>query len=49
MLVVESRAGLLNEIARALYSVGRASVSVVPAEPAPCWTDYLRDTRDRSA
>ena len=49
MYATERSAGVLNEFARAVYSLGRAFRSVIPSEPAPYWTDYLRETRDRRA
>lgn len=47
MLLAQRRIGLLGDIARAILSLGQAMKSAIPAEPAPHWADYLRDTRDR--
>ena len=44
MLAAQRRNGLLSEFARAVFSIGRVFSSALPAEPAPYWTDYLRET-----
>ena len=44
MLVAQRHTGLLSEFARAVFSIGRIFSSALPAEPAPYWTDYLRET-----
>lgn len=46
MFAIEQRAGFLNEMVRAIYTIGRAFASAIPAEPAPYWTEYLHETRD---
>jgi hypothetical protein len=48
MFAAQSHTGLLNEFARAVSSIGRAVAMVFSADPAPYWTDYLRET-DRRA
>lgn len=48
MLAMQRHEGLLSEFVRAVSSIGRAFAAALPAEPAPYWTDYLRET-DRRA
>lgn len=47
MLAAQRHTGLLSEFARAVFSVGRAFAAAFSAEPAPYWTDYLRETDRR--
>ncbi len=47
MLAAQHHKGLLSEFVRAVSSVGRALAAAFPAEPAPYWTDYLRETDRR--
>ena len=44
MLAAQRRNGLLSEFVRAVFSIGRVFSSALPGEPAPYWTDYLRET-----
>jgi len=46
MLVAQRPASLLGDIVRAILGLGQTLKSAMPAEPAPYWTDYLRDTRE---
>jgi hypothetical protein len=47
MLAVQHHKGLLSEVVRAVSGIGRAFVTVFSREPAPYWTDYLRETDHR--
>ncbi|WP_347312482.1 hypothetical protein [Defluviimonas sp. SAOS-178_SWC] len=49
MQLVERRPGLLIEVIRAICSMDRVFAWIVPAEPAPYWTDYLRETRSHQS
>lgn len=44
MLAAQRHTGLLGEVVRAVSSMGRRFGSAFSAEPAPYWTDYLRET-----
>lgn len=48
MLVAQRHTGLLSDFAHAVFSIGRALAAAFPAEPAPYWTDYLRETDRRN-
>ena len=47
MPAVQRQTSLLHEIARAIDRVGHMLRSMLPAEPAPYWTDYLREERNK--
>ncbi len=44
MLAAPSLNGLPGGIVRAVSGIGRLIASAFSAEPAPYWTDYLRET-----
>lgn len=47
MPAVQRQFSLLQEIARAVYSVGYALRKLLSAEPVPYWADYLREEREK--
>ncbi|SPH16515.1 hypothetical protein DEA8626_00024 [Defluviimonas aquaemixtae] len=47
MLEITRNAGLIGETIRVLRAFVTRLTSVGSADPAPYWTDYLRDTRER--
>jgi hypothetical protein len=48
MLVAQRHTGLLGDFVHAVFSIGRALAAALPDEPAPYWTDYLRETDRRN-
>jgi hypothetical protein len=49
MFAMTESAGSLAETLRMIRATIRRLTAVTTAEPAPYWTDYLRDTRGRDA
>jgi hypothetical protein len=45
MIAIARHSGIAGDITRALHGIGRVLARLVPAEPAPYWADYLRQTR----
>ncbi|WP_372840021.1 hypothetical protein [Phaeovulum sp.] len=48
MPAVRRQTSLMHEIAHAIHAMGQMLKNLLPAEPAPYWTDYLRAEREKN-